>query len=143
MKRTSANRRRGFTLIELLLVLVILAVLAAVVIPKLTGRVETARKNSTIAELANLKQAIETFEVDCARLPNSQEGLEALVSAPAGLEAYWHGKYIDAVPEDKWGHLYQYYGPDQMGEGQFQIISAGPDGNMNTGDDLVAVQVSN
>src|SRR4051812_25286870 len=112
MKRTSANRRRGFTLIELLLVLVILAVLAAVVIPKLTGRVETARINATQAELSNLKGTINTFELDCGRYPNSQEGLEALVVCPAGLEALWHGKYIDSVPEDKWGHAYRYAGPD-------------------------------
>ena len=143
MKRTLRKTPRGFTLIELLLVLVILAVLAAVVIPKLTGRVETARVNGTIAELANLKQAMSTFEVDCGRYPSSQEGLEALVVCPGGLETFWHGKYIDAVPEDKWGHVYTYMGPDAAGEGEFQIISAGSDGNFNTADDLFAVPVAN
>ena len=139
MKRTSSIRRRAFTLIELLLVLVILAVLAAVVIPKLTGRVEDARIKGTIAELSNLKQALSTFEVDCGRYPTSQEGLEALVICPGGLETFWHGKYIEAVPEDKWGHSYQYTEAD----GEFQVTSAGPDGNFNTADDLFAVQVSN
>jgi general secretion pathway protein G len=139
MKRNTINTRRAFTLIELLLVLVILAVLAAVVIPKLTGRVETAKKNSTIAELANLKQAINTFEVDCGRFPTSAEGLEALVVCPSGLEDYWHGKYIDSIPEDKWGHTYLYQGPEEVGEGEFQIISAGPNGNFDNVDDLFAV----
>jgi general secretion pathway protein G len=136
MNRPNANKRRAFTLIELLLVLVILAVLAAVVIPKLTGRVEDARIKGTIAELSNLKTAMETYEADNGKYPSA---LEDLVICPAGLENTWHGKYIDSVPEDKWGHTYQYMGPETMGGQQFNIISAGPDGNFNTGDDLFAI----
>jgi general secretion pathway protein G len=143
MKRSPSLQRRAFTLIELLLVLVILAVLAAVVIPKLTGRVEDARIKGTIAELSNLKTAMETFEADNGRYPTSGEGLAALVYLPAGLDNTWHGKYIDNVPEDKWGHEYHYAGPEEAGERQFNIVSAGPDGNFNTGDDLYAIPPDN
>jgi general secretion pathway protein G len=128
--------RRAFTLIELLLVLVILAVLAAVVIPKLTQRVGDARVKATIGEISNIKMSMETFEIDNGRYPNSNEGLLALVERPSGLEnTAWH-KLLDKVPQDKWGHDYQYQGPDSLGEGEFNIISAGEDGEFGTADDL-------
>lgn len=126
--------RRGFTLIELLLVLVILAVLAAVVIPKLTGRVEQARYNGTIAEISNLKSAIETFEIDCGRVPTESEGLDALVMNPGGdISTPWNGPYISKVPVDKWGIPYIYSSSDAR---NFNITSAGPDKQMGTDDDL-------
>ncbi len=128
-------KRRAFTLIELLLVLVILAVLAAVVIPKLTGRVEDSRRKATIAEISNLKMALENFELDNGRYPNSNEGLEALVDMPAGMDATWR-KGIDEVPTDKWGHPYIYQGPDALGEGNYDIISLGGDGEQGTSDDI-------
>jgi general secretion pathway protein G len=133
MKRRST--RRAFTLIELLLVLVILAVLAAVVIPKLTSRVGDARRKATIGEISNLKMSLETFEIDNGRYPNSNEGLLALVERPSGLENTWR-KLLDAVPMDKWGHEYQYQGPDSMGDGEFDILSAGDDGEFGTADDI-------
>lgn len=136
MNRMKQIKRRAFTLIELLLVLVILAVLAAVVIPKLTGRVEMARINGTKAELANLKSALSTFEIDNSRFPFTSEGLEALVANPADLPNWT--RQLDSVPEDKWGHLYTYIGPDTSDDGEFQIISNGPDGQFGTDDDLYA-----
>jgi general secretion pathway protein G len=141
MKRTHNPARGAFTLIELLLVLVILAVLAAVVIPKLTGRVETARYNGTVSELSNLKSALETFEVDNSRFPTTAEGLEALVECPPDLQSQgtWN-KQLDSVPLDKWGMPYQYQGPDTTGTNEFQIISSGSDKVMGTDDDLYAVK---
>jgi len=143
MQRKHKPARGAFTLIELLLVLVILAVLAAVVIPKLTGRVETARRNATIAELSHLKSAIDTFEVDNGRYPTSSEGLDALVACPpafAGMGTW--NQQLDAVPIDKWGTPYHYQGSDEVGDGHFQITSAGPDKVFGNDDDLAAVQIA-
>lgn len=134
MKRNTLNRR-AFTLIELLLVLVILAVLAAVVIPKMTGRVEQAKRAGTITEISNLKNALDQFEIDNGRYPYTNEGLDALVNKPAGLDT-WAAKYIDEVPVDKWGTPYQYTGPDSEGPGEFNIKSAGSDKQFGTEDDL-------
>jgi general secretion pathway protein G len=134
--KTKRSSRRGFTLIELLLVLVILAVLAAVVIPKLTGRVDDSRRRATIAEISNLKTALESFEIDNGRYPTTSEGLQALVEAPAGM-ATWTRKYVDEVPTDKWGRAYLYQGPDTVGEDEgYNIISFGTDGEQGTPDDL-------
>ena len=126
---------KAFTLIELLLVLVILAVLAAVVVPKLTGRVEGARRGGTIAEIANLKNALNTFEIDNGRLPNTAEGLDALVSCPTGLEGSWH-KLIDKVPTDKWGYPYIYICPGTLDPDSFDLRSMGPDHQDGTDDDI-------
>jgi general secretion pathway protein G len=134
--------RRGFTLIELLLVLVILAVLAAVVVPKLTGRVDMARRNSTIATISNLKTAIDTFEVDNGRLPTDQEGLSVLLVGPGGdLQNSWAGPYIqgDHLPLDGWGHDFIYSNPDQF---VYDIISPGKDGVPGNDDDIDTNTVS-
>ena len=93
------NRRRvfaarAFTLIELLLVLVIIAVLAAVVVPKMVGRTEDAKIKATVGSIGGIKTALETFEVDNGRFPTSKEGLMALVNAPGGL-TNWHA-YVTA-----------------------------------------------
>src|SRR6185436_19206485 len=101
--------------------------------------VETARRNGTIAELANLKQALSTFEIDNSRFPTSSEGLDALVNCPPDLASLmtWN-RQLDSVPIDKWGTPYQYTGPNSAPDGEFQIISAGADKVFGTDDDLAA-----
>jgi len=138
MKRSSRTLRlsaaRGFTLIELLLVLVILAVLAAVVVPKLTGRVEQSKKTGTLSDIAGMKTAVGAFEVDCGRVPTDSEGLDALVVNPGGdVGAYWNGPYVDQIKPDKWGVPYQYTSSDTR---TFNIISAGSDHQFGTEDDM-------
>ena len=85
MKSQMANRksqlRNAFTLIELLLVLVILAVLAAVVVPKFTHRSEEAKVAAAKADIAAFDVALDAYEIDNSRFPSSEEGLNALVQA--------------------------------------------------------------
>jgi general secretion pathway protein G len=130
-----SRTRRAFTLIELLLVLVILAVLAAVVVPRLTGRVETARRTGTIADISNIKTALDVFETDMGHYPTSDEGLAALVAAPSS-DANWHGPYLSKPPVDKWGHEYRYACPGNDDPTSFDLDSAGPDGAFDTDDDI-------
>jgi general secretion pathway protein G len=126
---------RAFTLIELLLVLVILAVLASVSIPLYSGYVTRARRDGTLAEIANLKTAIARFEMDTSRYPTTEEGLYALVHAPADLTATWAGPYIEAVKEDKFGHAYAYAAPG-VDDPAYDLASAGADGIFGTDDDI-------
>jgi general secretion pathway protein G len=137
MKRSlrTIRRRRGFTLIELLLVLVILAVLAAVVIPNLTGRVAMAKRNASIATIANLKSAIDTFEIDNGRLPSDQEGLDALIVNPGNDITNWNGPYVKGgkIPTDGWGNALTYQLIDKF---NYNIISGGEDGQEGTDDDI-------
>jgi len=131
---------RGFTLIELLLVLVILAVLAAVVIPKLTGRVEDSKKGACVTQLNMFKQALNQFEVDNGRFPATNEGLDSLVHPQNFAAPPWR-KQIDEVPLDPWGHEYHYFGLTDAPDQEFQITSDGPDGQSGTSDDISAKAV--
>src|SRR3954447_22361319 len=114
MNQSFAIRRRSqsaaFTLIELLLVLVILAVLAAMVVPKFANRSEQARKTAATADIHALETAIDVFETDNSRYPSSEEGLGALLTAPGGMST-WKGPYIKQLLTDPWGAAYVYRYP--------------------------------
>src|SRR4051794_12078399 len=96
--------RRAFTLIELLLVMVILIILASIVVPKMSGYSERARKSKAVTEVGSFKTALQAFEIDCGRFPTSDEGLRALVQQPPGVQNWKQGGYIDDVPNDPWNH---------------------------------------
>jgi general secretion pathway protein G len=138
-KRRPGRRRglrNGFTLIELLLVLVILSVLAAVVVPKFTKRSEQARITAARTDIANLQVVLDAFEIDTARYPTSQEGLQALVTEPSGIRD-WHGPYIErGVPNDPWGHPYVYRHPGEHNTISYDLHSLGPDGQEGGGNDI-------
>jgi general secretion pathway protein G len=134
MKRHSPTTRSAFTLIELLLVLVILAVLAAVVVPKFTNRSEQARLTAAKTDISNIESAIDTFEVDCGRYPSTDEGLRALVEQPSNVQN-WHGPYIKrGVPSDPWGNAYVYRYPGSHNANSYDLFSAGPDGHEGNDD---------
>ncbi len=133
----SARRRPGgFTLAELLLVLVILAVLAAVVVPKFSGRSEQAKVTAAKADISNLGGAISFFEIDCTRYPTTEEGLRALFQQPPELED-WKGPYLEReVLNDAWGNPYVYQCPGQHKPKGYDLYSFGPDGQEGGGDDI-------
>jgi general secretion pathway protein G len=129
-----STARSAFTLIELLLVMVILVVLAAVVVPRFTGRTEQARITAAKTDVSMLDGAIETFEVDNGRYPSNEEGIGALVAAPSGLQN-WKGPYIKrGVPNDPWGNPYVYKSPGTHNPNGFDLYSMGPDGREGNDD---------
>jgi general secretion pathway protein G len=130
--RKSQMRGGAFTLIELLLVLVILAVLAAVVVPKFTNRSEQARITAAHTQISSFETSMDAFEVDCGRYPSSEEGLRALVEAPSGVQN-WHG-YMKQIPNDPWGHPYVYQFPGTHNPNGFDLYSLGPDGREGNDD---------
>jgi general secretion pathway protein G len=125
---------RGFTLIELLLVLVILAVLAAVVVPKFTNRSEQARTTAARTDISVIEGAIDQFEVDCGRFPTNDEGVGALVQAPGNVQS-WRGPYIKrGIPSDPWGNAYVYRYPGTNNPSSYDLFSMGPDGREGNDD---------
>ncbi len=118
---------RGFTLIELLVVLVIIGLLATMVAPNFIGQSEKAKPQAARAQLENLRNALDMFQLDVGRYPSSQEGLEALRARP-GTAGRWSGPYLrDAVPVDPWGNQYFYRNPGAGGT-SYDIGSFGSDG---------------
>lgn len=127
----------GFTLIELLLVLVILAVLGSVVIPKFTKRSQQAKETAAKTDIANLEVALDSFEIDTGRYPSNIEGIRALVEEPTNTEEDWKGPYLKrGVPVDPWGSEYNYKQPGQYNEYGYDLYSAGPDGINGNEDDI-------
>ena len=136
-RRSGANRF-GFTLIELMLVLVILATLAAIVLPKFTGRSQQAKVTSAKTQIAGFETALSTFEVDLGRYPTTTEGLRALVVKPTSDSEGWLQPYLsrEEIPKDPWGNDYVYRYPGQYNEYGYDLYSVGPDHKLGGGDDI-------
>lgn len=121
--------RRGFTLIEIMVVVVILGLLAALVVPKLIGRTEEAKRTQAAVQMKNVEQALELFKLDNGFYPATDQGFQALVTIPeAGRipKNYRKGGYLDRVPKDPWGNDYIYISPGTHGD--YDITSYGADG---------------
>ncbi len=132
------NPKSGFTLIELMLVLVILATLAAIVTPRLTGQSKRAKVIAAQTQIADLGTALDAFEISVGRYPTTTEGLFALLQQPTSEAADWNGPYLNknTVPLDPWGNDYQYRCPGQYNPDGYDLYSYGPDGKQGGDDDI-------
>ncbi|MES2570242.1 MAG: type II secretion system major pseudopilin GspG [Verrucomicrobiota bacterium] len=127
------RQQRGFTLVEMLLVLVILAVLAAIVIPKFSGRSQQAKTTAAQSQISSIELALDSYEVDTGSYP---QGLGALTDEPSGTQN-WKGPYLKkGVPADPWGNAYVYSYPGKSNAKSYDISSMGPDGRSGGDDDI-------
>ena len=126
MMVNTKNQRRGFTLIELLVVIVILAVLAALIVPNLIKRGEEAKTTAAVTDLSTIANLLDQFHLDMGRYPTTEEGIFALYEQPADAEN-WKGPYSrKQIPLDPWGN--EYYYEYSEGDDSYELRSFGADG---------------
>lgn len=119
-------KKNGFTLIELLVVLTIIALLGAVVGPQVMKQLRGAKSKTARMQIEDLGAGLDLFNLENGRYPTTQEGLEALIQAPPGLE-HWNGPYLkkNKIPQDPWNNSYHYQSPGD--HGPYDLYSYGAD----------------
>jgi general secretion pathway protein G len=141
--RTKPNRESsGFTLVELLIVLGILAMLMALVAPRVLKSGEKANIKKAQVDIAAFKEVLKMYHLDMKKFPTTEQGLAALSEEPEDLgdESAWDGPYLDSdeAPRDPWNNSYQYEYPSTHGKSDYpDIWSFGPDSEDGTEDDIV------
>ena len=139
MEEDKVKRLKGFTLIELMIVVIIIAALAAMVVPRLSGRTEQSRVAVADADIkANIATALKLYELDNGNFPTTEQGLNALLSKPASNPAplNWNGPYLEKKPSDPWKNPYQYKSPGVHNTTTYDLYSVGKDGTEGTADDV-------
>ncbi|HHL32477.1 MAG TPA: type II secretion system protein GspG [Oceanospirillales bacterium] len=125
----NVNKQRGFTLIEILIVVVILSILAITVVPQFLDQPAKARVARAQSDIQNLKKALSMYKLDNFNYPSTSQGLQSLVSKPAGqpqANNWKPGGYIEKMIRDPWGNPYQYLNPGNRSN--IDIYSFGADG---------------
>ncbi len=124
MKNKTKNK--GLTLIELMVVITIIALVGAVVGPAVMKQLDKAKTKTTRLQIEDFGAALDMYYMDNGHYPRSEEGLNALVQAPAGQED-WNGPYLKKkkIPKDPWKFEYHYDSPGQ--NGAYDLYSYGAD----------------
>jgi len=126
------RKNDGFTLIELMVVVIILGILAGLVIPRIVGKPEEARRVKARIQIQNFKKALQLFYLDNGFYPTTEQGLKALIEKPTAGRVprkYRDGGYLEGhkIPQDPWGNPYVYISPGTHDK-SFDIFSLGSDG---------------
>jgi len=130
MKKVKHNEK-GFTLIELMVVIVILGILAGLIVPRIMGRPDEARRAKARIQIESLETALKLYKLDNGNYPSTEQGLNALVEPPTigtAVKNWRQGGYLEKgkVPKDPWDNDFIYISPGAHGD--FDLISRGADG---------------
>jgi general secretion pathway protein G len=133
------KKKNGFTLVELMVVIVIIGLLATIVALNVLPSGDTARIQKAKADIATIEQGLELYRLQVGSYPTTSQGLQALVTAPAGADAarYQAGGYVKKLPKDPWGREYLYASPGQHSAADVWTLGAdGKDGGEGIDGDI-------
>ena len=133
------KKSSAFTLIEILIVIIIIAALASMVVPRLSGRSEQAKKAIAEADIrSNLGTALRLYELENGNYPTTAQGLKALMTKPSSdpIPHNWNGPYLENEPVDPWKKPYEYKCPGAHNPMGYDLYTLGKDGNEGTDDDI-------
>ncbi len=116
--------KKAFSLMELMVVIIILGLLAAFVLPNLTGKSEEAKADIVCIQMKSVGQALKLYKLDSSSYPTTEEGLNLLVEK----EYFEDGN----LPKDAWGNAFIYL----QNEKSFELVSMGADKKESTEDDI-------
>ena len=133
-QHVNKNKSQGFTLLEVMVVVVIIAIMAAAIGPKLLGNIEKASISRASTDIKSISSQLELYKAENYQYPSTDQGLEALVNKPSGdpTPKNWR-QYLNETPLDPWENPYKYLSPGSHGD--FDIYSFGPDG-IQSDDDI-------
>jgi len=114
-RHEGTQARTAFSLVEVMIVVVIIGLMAGIVTYATTGYLEKAKRNKAKADIATLAGAVDSFYLHNGKFPTNQDGLKVLVP-----------EFVKTLPNDPWGHAYQYVAPGKTGP--YDIVSYGADG---------------
>jgi len=123
------DREAGLSLIEIMVVMVIIGLLATIIVINVLPTQNRAMLEKARADVGQLENAVEMYRLTLNRYPTTEEGLDALVTAPddpRDAQRFPEGGFINRLPEDPWGNAYQYLYPGEYG--RFDVWSWGADG---------------
>jgi len=137
----ASSKSAGFTLLEVMVVVVIIAIMAAAIGPKLLGNIEKASISRAGTDIKSIQSMLELYKAENYSYPTTDQGLEALVSKPSGdpTPKNWR-QYMKKTPIDPWKNPYKYLSPGTHGD--IDIYSFGPDG-VQSEDDIGNWQLDN
>jgi general secretion pathway protein G len=123
----SRDGEAGFTLVEMLVVITIIAMIMALVAPRVLNYLSESKLKAAKIQIESLGSALDLYYLDVGHYPTTSDGLAALVQRP-GDSPTWNGPYLKGgtVPNDPWGDAYVYRSPGE--HGPYDIVSYGPDG---------------
>ena len=132
------SNRRGFTLIEILVVIIVLGMLAALVGPRILGRVSEAKSATARTQIELLGLGLDNYRLDNGSYPTTEQGLDALNEKPTRepLAGNWRGPYLrKAIPVDPWGRAYVYRSPGESNPSGYDLLTLGRDGRPGGSDE--------
>lgn len=129
-KDRGRKTRAGFSLVEVLIVLAIIALVAALVGPRVFAQLDRSKVRAASVQISALRSALGTLRLEIGRYPTGDEGLDLLVRADPAVVTGWYGPYLDdGVPMDPWGRPYVYVAPATP-DAEPQVLSLGADGEV-------------